>query len=162
MAKLEKEEVNYCDPDITWYHRVCAFFAGDPSFTVSDYDNEDHSFTIYVKDWIKYCLLEDMLQVPKQCKRVSVDIEYEGDTPCGEDLLGILLESNPLFSRVMHGGQRTEEGKALMNFALMKPVAVQYVNDVFNNPYRLETRTAEELARDLFRGLHCNITTDRP
>ena len=155
---LEEERVGLSAPEFSFYHKVRAFFEGDPDFDVSDI--EDYTFTITVHDIQKYNILKKALTVPKQARRLVmfIDCDVEETEEVSEKDLGTLLESNPYFDSV-----NTEEDTngllPLMRFVLMKPEIIQYYNDRFENPWGVETKTAEQVARELFRGKHCNITT---
>lgn len=153
-SDMVEDDPNYCDPDVTFYHRVEAFFEDDPSFEVSDFDDDTYHFDIVVNDTLKYELLKSFLKVPKNCKRVSMSISCSESAPKvnSGDALSYLLNTNPLFSTYIKG--------KLMDYLLMKPEIVQYNNDVFNNPYRVETVTAEALAKYLFKGCGVNISSD--
>lgn len=149
-------------PDYSFYHKVEAFFEGDGDIEVGDIDERTYEFTIYVFDKRKYNILKSAFHIPKYAKKIQVNFEYIDEDYLDEVTekdLAYLLEGNKYFSRYVWKG---EEGSFIgcSKYLLMKPEVVQYYDDIFNNPAGLDTKTAEAVAKEIFKGSHCNITTD--
>lgn len=157
-------------PEFSFYHKVSAFFEDDEDIDVGEIDERNYEFTITVHNRRKYETLKKVLNIPKQARRLVVHIECDEDSrlpAVSEAELAYLLEKNKYFSRYVNrsryvDGEDCENGltPAVMKFVLMKPEVVQYYDDIFNNPAGRDTKTAEQLARELFKGCRCNITSD--
>lgn len=147
-------------PEFSFYHKVKAFFEGDSDFEVSDIDERECEFTIFVHDFKKHQILKRMLYIPPQAARLAINIEYTAkDVEPSDENLAYLLSRNAYFANF----SKDEDNSTypFMSYILMKPEIVQYYDDIFSNPYGYDTKTAEQLARELFHGCKCNITTDR-
>lgn len=156
------ERVQKSAPEYSYYHKVRAFFLNDPDIDVGEIT--EYSFTIMVHNRRKYDILTKVLNVPQQAKRLKITIDCdEVQEGVSEKDLAYLLENNMYFSQYVHiGGKDSKNGLTPleMHYVLMKPEVVQYYDDIFNNPAGVDTKTAEEIAKELFRGSHCNITSD--
>lgn len=172
---MYNEKLQKSAPEFSFYHKVKAFFEGDPDIDVGDIDEEEYEFTITVHDKKKCEILKKVLYIPKNAARLTVNIEYECDekiSSVGEKEVAYLLEKNKYFAGYIDGEMDGEDEEALcyrrrhnglipgkMRYLLMEPTVVQYYDDIFNNPAGYDTRTAEQLAKELFHGSHCNISS---
>lgn len=157
---MKEKDIKKSAPEFSFYHKVKAFFDGDDDFEISEIDEEEYEFDIDVYNKRKYEILKQVLSIPKQAVRLKINInDCSDEENVGEKELAYLLEGNKYFSRYL--GQN-ENGliPSLMRFVLMKPKVVQYYDDIFNNPAGLETKTAEAIAKEIFKGSHCNISSD--
>lgn len=167
---MYNEKLQKSAPEFSFYHKVKAFFEGDPDIDVGDIDEEEYEFTITVHDKKKCEILKKVLCIPKNATRLTVNIEYECDekfSGVSEEDVAYLLENNKYFAGYLDGDEDTRRGERMYNglipgkmkYLLMEPTVVQYYDDIFNNPAGYDTRTAEQLAKELFHGSHCNISS---
>ena len=155
-------------PEFSFYHKVKAFFDGDPDIEVEDIDEENYSFTILLHNAKKYEIMKKALCVPKGARRLTVNIECDekANKSVSEKDLAYLLENNKYFSEYIGEDYIGEGDKSngllpvTTRYIMMQPTVVQYYDDIFNNPCGYDTKTAEQLAKELFHGSHCNITSE--
>lgn len=149
-------------PEFSFYHKVRAFFAEDQDIEVGDIDEINYEFTITVRDSRKCDILERVLHVPEYARRLTMNIEYDRGYFAGvsEEDLAYLLKDNQYFSEYVD--EKSENGliPSATKYIMMKPTVIQYYDDIFNNPYGYDTKTAEQLAKELFHGSKCNITSN--
>ncbi len=168
---MYNEKLQKSAPEFSFYHKVKAFFEGDPDIDVGDIDEDEYEFTITVHDEKKCEILKKVLCIPKNAARLTVNIECDTEEkPSGvsEEDLAYLLEGNKYYAGYLDGENDGIRHCMRMNglipdkmkYLLMEPVVVQYYDDIFNNPGGCDTKTAEQLAKELFHGSHCNITSD--
>lgn len=164
-VNVKEGGVGYCDPNVTFYHRIKALFEDDPDFeigaikqtTLFGSSNKIYEFTVTVHDRIKCDLFTNLVKLPSNCTRLKINVKYEGKSGFPAEAYAYLLSTNPHFSRLL----KTDDDDGLkMDCLLMEPEAIQYNNDVFSNPWKMETITAEKLAKAVFHESHQNFTSD--
>lgn len=162
--RRDREKIGYCDANYTFQHELQAFFEDDPRIHVYDIAeiSDDHYILRVVINDVEMCeVFRRLIKVPENCRNLRLAVNCSEEIQITEETLGKFLEKNKYFSRVIMEDHEPGRDPILMDYVLMKPEVVQFNNDVFNNPFRIQTMTAEDLANKLlFESSHCNITTD--
>lgn len=163
--KVHRGTGDCCNSSITYYHKLSVFFEDDPTITIGALEvdpNGDRYFSVDINDFTKYELFRKIIKLPDDCKNLRLEVNFVGDknnTDCTSEQFAYLLKDSKYFSRIISNSTPTHE--VSMSYIMMKPEVIQFFNeDVFNNPYRVETMTAEDLARDIFYRSKQNITSD--
>lgn len=142
------EKLNISAP---WYehcHELDALFAYDEDVTVGEFDEDTKTVKLFVKGIDKAnalaAIVKPTVEFGNDTLNVIVVPDNDG-TPTVEDQLRNAFSGNPLFSGTclleLYGGTVT--------YAVFEPTVVQYWNDNIGSCFGFETKTVEDVARDV-------------
>lgn len=145
---IDKEKLDKSAP---WYehcHKLDSLFAYDDDVRVGEYDDETKTVKVFVSGVDKALALEKIIKPEVEFSGVTlkvVVVPANDDEPTVEDTLRYAFNGNPLFTGTavveMYGGDAT--------YAVFEPTVVQYWNDNIGSCFGIETKTVEDVARDV-------------
>lgn len=139
------------DASAPWYehcHKLAALFDGDDDVTVGEYDDDSKTVKVYVRGNDKADALAKIIRTPVELGNVTINVEVVPDNdvePTVEDIVHTALNGNPLFLGTvveeLYGGNAT--------YVVFEPSVIQYWNDNIGSYFGFETKTAEDVAKDV-------------
>lgn len=145
-------------PWTVWFRKLEALFAEDPEVDVS-LDAEGREVTVRVGNAVKADALAQLLPDEVTFGGVTLDVVV---LPANEDATDAQLwrwafDGNPALADVVEA--QLPDGSPV-TFALFAPVCAQWFADDLTNPYGIQTRTLEDVARDVLSCGDVIVTSD--
>lgn len=155
---FSEDDIKLAPPYAQTYNKLKAFFEGDPSYEISELNDETRSCEIKVENRLKYEVLRENLKLtyPENAKLgLTIKLTFTGRDGMSAQELAAIVADNPRFSYLFE----STEGPFPYSSVVFKNGVVQYHNDNLFDPYSHATTLMETLAKELFT-THCFTSTD--
>ena len=154
------EEVRLSQPWVVWARKLAALFANDEEVNVRiDVNASAPSVTVHVDNAAKADALAELIPEEVEFGNVTmaVTVVPSNDARTDAQLWRQAFDGNPALSRM--DVEELPDGTPV-TFALFEPECAQYFADDLSNPRGLQTRTFEQVARDVLRVGDVMVTTE--
>lgn len=145
---IDEEKFNKSAPCYEHYHKLDSLFAYDDAVRVREYDDETNTIKIFVRGADKAAALEKIVRHEVEFGNSVVNVVIvpdNDDEPTIEETLHSAFNGNPLFTGTtvaeLYGGTAT--------YAVFEPTVLQYWSDNIGSCFGYETKTVEDVARDV-------------
>ncbi len=158
MKKANLKKVEMFPPMVDYFNKLKAFMCFDDEISL-ELDYDEAVITITISNAPKAAAWRQILPEEMKFGNQTMSIEIECDKiGVDENVLVTALEGNRLFSR--YENIVLPKSDVERHFCYMNPTVVQFYNDNFASPESVETRVAEDLAREVLDIPTLNFCTE--